>query len=134
MVEEKKKEDFLRLQGRMIESSLHEGIIDRETYETMKGQAQSMHWQKPKEVPDYMLCKITLEIMEEPVTTEEGMTYEKSAIEDHFQTNGYTEPISRQPLKGKVYPNVSLKNAIQAFLDENPWAYEFSEGELYEDI
>jgi STIP1 homology and U-box containing protein 1 len=66
--------------------------------------------------------------MEEPVTTEEGLTYEKSAIEDHFKTNGFTEPISRAKMNTKPYPNQALKNAVLDFLDKNPWAYEHFSG------
>jgi STIP1 family protein 1 len=32
------------------------------------------------QIPDYLVCKITLDIMEEPVTTDSGQTYERSAI------------------------------------------------------
>jgi len=34
--------------------------------------------------------------MEDPVTTEEGHTYERSALDDHIKTNGLTDPISRK--------------------------------------
>ena len=36
-------------------------------------------------IPDYLCCKITLELMEDPYTTESGHTYEKEAIEDHIK-------------------------------------------------
>lgn len=44
---------------------------------------------KKVDLPDHLCCKITLELMEDPVTTQLGHTYERSAVEDHFQTNGY---------------------------------------------
>lgn len=59
-----------------------------------------------------MHCKITLEIMENPYTTEAGLTYEKSVLEEYFSKNGRTEPITRQPLKGPIYPNQALKQSI----------------------
>jgi hypothetical protein len=49
--------------------------------------------------------------MEDPVCTEAGFSYERSALEDHFKTTGQLiEPISRKPISGKVYSNVALKN------------------------
>ena len=35
---------------------------------------------KDNEIPDYLCCKITLELMEEPMVTDWGQTYEKSAL------------------------------------------------------
>lgn len=66
--------------------------------------------------------------MEEPVTTEAGFTYEMSALEDHIKTNGFVEPITRQYFDGKYFHNLALKLAIEHFLEENPWAFEFTEG------
>jgi hypothetical protein len=36
------------------------------------------------EVPDYLLCRITDELMDEPVILESGFTYEKEQIIKHF--------------------------------------------------
>ena len=81
-----------------------------------------------------MLCKITLEIMEDPVTTDAGFTYERSALEDHLRTNGPVEPISRKKFNGPLYPNISLKLAIEDFLENNPWAFEYSQDDTLFDI
>ena len=39
---------------------------------------------KHMEVPDYLLCRITDELMDEPVLLESGFTYEKQEIQKHF--------------------------------------------------
>ena len=85
-------------------------------------------------IPEYLTCRITLELMEDPVVTDSGQTYERDAIEAHIQKNGKTDPFTRQPIKGPLYPNVSVKKAVQEFLDHNPWAHEYCEGEDYKDI
>lgn len=54
--------------------------------------------------------------MEDPVITEEGFTYEKSAIEDHFKTNGFIDPITRSTVSGKLYSNRALKLAVDYFM------------------
>lgn len=50
--------------------------------------------------------------MEEPTTTEDGLSYEKSALDDHFKKIGFIEPITRKKLTTQPYPNVALKNAV----------------------
>uniref|UniRef100_A0A5B7B8R8 RING-type E3 ubiquitin transferase n=1 Tax=Davidia involucrata TaxID=16924 RepID=A0A5B7B8R8_DAVIN len=39
----------------------------------------------PTEVPDYLCCKITLDIFRDPVITPSGVTYERAVIIDHLQ-------------------------------------------------
>ena len=59
-------------------------------YKKVKAQFESEEMSKGKqqviflEVPDYLLCRITDEIMEEPVILESGFTYEKEKILEHF--------------------------------------------------
>lgn len=56
--------------------------------------------------------------MEDPVTTDSGQTYERSAIEENIQRNGKTDPFTRAPISGNLYPNFALKKAIQDFIDK----------------
>ncbi|XP_059660057.1 E3 ubiquitin-protein ligase CHIP isoform X2 [Cornus florida] len=62
----------------------------------------------PTEVPDYLCCKITLDIYRDPVITPSGVTYERAVILDHLH---------------KLIPNLAIKEAVQAFLDKHGWAY-----------
>ena len=39
---------------------------------------------KDLEVPDFLTCPISDELMEDPVILESGFTYERSSIEKHF--------------------------------------------------
>ncbi|GMN50226.1 hypothetical protein TIFTF001_019380 [Ficus carica] len=78
----------------------------------------------PKEVPDYLCCKITLEIFRDPVITPSGVTYERSVILDHLQKVGTFDPITREPLaEYQLVSNLAIKEAVQAFLDKHGWAY-----------
>lgn len=61
--------------------------------------------------------------MEDPVTTDSGQTYERSAIEEHIEKNGKIDPFTRKPISGVLYPSIALKKAIEDFIDKNPWAY-----------
>ncbi|KAM3373841.1 E3 ubiquitin-protein ligase CHIP isoform X1 [Capsicum galapagoense] len=78
----------------------------------------------PTEVPDYLCCKITLDIFRDPVITPSGFTYERAVILDHLQKVGQFDPITRAPLFPlQLVPNLAIKEAVRAFLDKHGWAY-----------
>ena len=63
-------------------------------------------------MPDYLLCRITDELMDEPVTLQSGFTYEKCEIMKHFKTNGNFDPMTREEVDPSVLlPNKHLKHA-----------------------
>ncbi|CAI9107332.1 OLC1v1006663C3 [Oldenlandia corymbosa var. corymbosa] len=75
-----------------LDSSEKEGFVD----ETMKANADQLEaldrvFQKaaeddiPTEIPDYLCCKITLDIFRDPVITPSGVTYERAVLLEHFQ-------------------------------------------------
>ena len=47
------------------------------------------------DVPDFLKCPISDELMKDPVVIQSGHTYEKAMIEKHFKKNGATDPITR---------------------------------------
>nr|KYP35646.1 E3 ubiquitin-protein ligase CHIP [Cajanus cajan] len=78
----------------------------------------------PTEVPDYLCCRITLDIYHDPVITPSGLTYEREVILEHLQKVGKFDPITREPLdQSQLVPNLAIKEAVQAFLDKHGWAY-----------
>ncbi|KAL2319328.1 hypothetical protein Fmac_028297 [Flemingia macrophylla] len=78
----------------------------------------------PTEVPDYLCCRITLDIYHDPVITPSGLTYERAVILEHLQKVGKFDPITREPLdEAQLVPNLAIKEAVQAFLDKHGWAY-----------
>lgn len=61
--------------------------------------------------------------MHDPVFTPDGITYERQSLLDHFQRNGYFDPISGRPCtEQQLVPNLSLREAIEDFLRDNGWA------------
>ncbi|ESW12695.1 hypothetical protein PHAVU_008G134500 [Phaseolus vulgaris] len=78
----------------------------------------------PTEVPDYLCCRITLDIFCDPVITPSGLTYEKTVIIDHLEKVGMFDPVTRDPLTpSQLIPNLAIKQAVEAFLDKHGWAY-----------
>ncbi|XP_027114080.1 E3 ubiquitin-protein ligase CHIP-like isoform X2 [Coffea arabica] len=78
----------------------------------------------PTEVPDYLCCKITLDIFRDPVIAPSGFTYERAVILNHLEKVGKFDPITREPLfKSQLVPNLAIKEAVGAFLDQHGWAY-----------
>lgn len=98
-------------------------------------QQQSQRNLKLLEVPDYLLCRISDELMENPVILESGFTYEKREILRHFQYNGNIDPLTREEVDPRVLiPNKNIKQAIQDFLASNPWAFEYIPGQTTADM
>lgn len=78
----------------------------------------------PTEVPDYLCCKITLDIFRDPVIAPSGFTYERAVLLDHLHKVGNFDPITREPLYSpQLIPNLAIKEAVQAYLEKHRWAY-----------
>lgn len=79
---------------------------------------------RAQQVPDYLCCAISLDLLEDPVITPCGLTYERSCIVEHLRSNGPFDPVSRKPLGlHQLVPNLGMKAAVEAFLAANPWAW-----------
>ena len=92
--------------------------------------------------------------MTDPVTIESGRTFERANIETYFNIQRERQqkaiddddsdkedarffvcPITQQPVDPEVMiPNVQMKRATDAFLDKNPWAFEFDPRTQYPSI
>ncbi|GFR45744.1 hypothetical protein Agub_g7160, partial [Astrephomene gubernaculifera] len=79
---------------------------------------------QPREAPSQFTCPLTMEIFRDPVVTPSGRSYERSALLEHLKKVGRFDPITRQPLcEEQCAPNVSLRAAIEGYLEEHPWAW-----------
>ncbi|XP_042459433.1 E3 ubiquitin-protein ligase CHIP-like isoform X1 [Zingiber officinale] len=82
---------------------------------------------RPKDVPDYLCCQISLDIFRDPVITPSGITYERAVLLDHLQKVGKFDPVTRVPLEQhQLVPNLAVKEAVQSFLNRHGWAYKMS--------
>lgn len=81
----------------------------------------------PTEVPDYLCCKITLEILRDPVITTSGVTYERAVLLEHLRKVGTFDPITREHLEAnQLVPNLAIKEAVRSFLNDHGWAYKMN--------
>lgn len=70
-----------------------------------------------KDIPQEFICPITHEIMKNPVISEDGFTYEKSAILEWFSTGKQTSPMTNAELASiDTIDNLSLKTKIDDYL------------------
>ncbi|PRP84292.1 WD repeat, SAM and U-box domain-containing protein 1-like [Planoprotostelium fungivorum] len=66
-----------------------------------------------RDIEEELMCAITHEIMIDPVTTEDGFTYERKAINEWFDNGHLTSPKTGLPLNSrKVVPNHTLRSLI----------------------
>ena len=71
------------------------------------------------------LSAVTMEIMLDPVTTPDGITYERCAIIEHLKKVGRFDPVTRRSMEAhNLVSNLAIKEAIGAYLESHPWAYE----------
>ena len=94
--------------------------------------AAPVHWPQPlelpeavalkarHEIPESFVCPLTLDLMQDPVVTCDGQTYERKAIEEWFARSA-TSPLTGQPLPHPgLAPNVVLRGLIREYLERNP--------------
>ncbi|CAI5460529.1 unnamed protein product, partial [Closterium sp. Yama58-4] len=78
----------------------------------------------PGELPEHLSCRIMLDILRDPVITPSGVTYERSAIEEHLKAGNLFDPVTRRPLLSQhLIPNRGARDAAEHFLHSHGWAY-----------
>lgn len=83
---------------------------------------QVAHYIEP--MYDTFFCPLTKQIMDDPVTIESGVTYERKAIMEWFETFSHLEdiicPTTGMKLTSRVLStNVALKTTIEQWKDRN---------------
>jgi hypothetical protein len=64
--------------------------------------------------PEEFLCPITGDIMKDPVSDNQGISYERKEIEEWLKRGNTTSPVSRQPLQlSDLRPNIALRKLIE---------------------
>lgn len=65
------------------------------------------------DIPDWALCPLTLEIMDDPLMDRDGLNYERKAIVEWLNRGHTTCPLTRKPLSYRMLaPNAQLKLRI----------------------
>ncbi|CAD8121055.1 unnamed protein product [Paramecium sonneborni] len=73
-------------------------------------------------LPEYFVCPITYEIMDEPILLNSGLTYDKNSIQKHFKQNGYFDPITRESIDPLgLIQNIQLQQGIQGIQSQYGW-------------
>ncbi|KAM3134271.1 hypothetical protein pb186bvf_013556 [Paramecium bursaria] len=88
---------------------------------------------KCKPIPGHLVCAITQEIMIDPVMSDAGTSFEKKAFREMlFHSQGQLmDPVTRQRISRDMVPNRALKEALEQYLAQNPYAYKYFDGENY---
>ncbi|KAI9095622.1 U-box domain-containing protein [Phlyctochytrium arcticum] len=77
-------------------------------------------------VPDWLIGKISFEVMHDPVITPSGITYDRAELMAHLRKIGQFDPYSQQPMTERdVVPNLALKEAIDEFVAKNGWVIDY---------
>ncbi|XP_074306591.1 putative U-box domain-containing protein 42 [Silene latifolia] len=69
------------------------------------------------------ICPLTKVIMDDPVTIQSGVTYERKAITEYFESFGSEEvlcPVTMEKVEGRnMSPNIALRNTINEWKDRD---------------
>ena len=95
--------------------------------EEENGKANTKPMQEGEEEPEELLCPILQSLMTDPVITEDGFTYERTAIE-HWLKDHDTSPKTGKKLKHKnLIPNHIVRGQLQNYREKHnlppaaPW-------------
>jgi STIP1 family protein 1 len=76
-----------------------------------------------REIPHHFRCCITFDLLRDPVVAPSGVSFERNKILEYLKKSK-EDPTTRQPLdESQLYPNNNLRDAVDAFLERNWWAY-----------
>ncbi|WCJ44729.1 U-box domain-containing protein 43 [Euphorbia peplus] len=97
------------------------------SYETGSQSEDSYHFERLHIEPIYdaFVCPLTKQVMRDPVTTENGQTFEREAIERWFREcreNGkrLVCPLTQKELRGaELNPSIALRNTIEEWTARN---------------
>ena len=97
--------------------------------ETLKDFLKPTYFDSKKEIPDFLTCSITLEVIREAVTTPSGYSYEKQDIVEWCQNSGCKDVMTNKSFGSldNLVPNYLLQKFIKKYLKKNPWAIDTGE-------
>ena len=74
-----------------------------------------------KIIPPDFICPISHSLMEDPVLTSDGFSFDKSSIQEWFNRGNKTNPLTGLALTNtNLLPNRPLKNLITEYIEKNP--------------
>lgn len=103
------------------------GLLEKADSITSAEEKEKKYYQKRDSLGKRLLdplqsfyCPISLEVMEDPVETSSGKTFERSAIEKWFAEGKNNCPLTMLPLDTSILrPNKTLRQSIQEWRDRN---------------
>ena len=110
-----------------IEAAMETSMIEEQT-EAYRRKLNEMFEKsyealEKRETPDVLCCGISFELLQNPVITPSGITYERKNIEEHLKRVGLFDPATRTPLTTKqLIPNLAMREIIEVYVKDNPWA------------
>lgn len=79
------------------------------------------------EIPEYFVCEMSGRLMLDPMITRYGNTFDAEAILPFVRVHQKDFKENKPLTLGEVYPNLAMRDAMETFLKENGWAYEFKD-------
>mmetsp|Transcript_13702 Transcript_13702/g.20040 ORF Transcript_13702/g.20040 Transcript_13702/m.20040 type:complete len:259 (-) Transcript_13702:33-809(-) len=123
---------LLFLKNKELQEKLVEEVIltDYTPQAKEMGERLRSFIKKEIELPSFLLCPITSKVMRDPVVLPSGISCEREAASSLTR-----DPFTSASINpSNVVSNTTLKTTIEEFLNEHPWAFEYSPSQLYQQI
>ena len=70
------------------------------------------------------MCKLSSNLLIDPVVVESGISYEREEILKYIKDKEKLDPITKTKISSNFIPNLAIKESIVNFLDDNPCCFE----------
>ncbi|KAL3695517.1 hypothetical protein R1sor_009593 [Riccia sorocarpa] len=108
--------------------NIFENVAQVNDHPSPSAEIQQRHNMRIEPLYEAFVCPLTKQVMVDPVTLENGQTYERSAIEKWFKVCREENRPVNCPMTGKVLestalkPSISLRNTIEEWTNRNEFA------------
>ncbi|KAM0910001.1 hypothetical protein ACQ4PT_014456 [Festuca glaucescens] len=85
----------------------------------LNNEKQKDKYREGCEVPEYLLCPLSCELMVDPVTIATGKTFERRVLKDWFKKNGHICPVTGELVSSTILRNDRVKGYLEECRSES---------------
>ena len=104
-----------------MQKPIEEHSSSRQEGERLKSELNELlkeEVEEEKNIPEFLTCPISLEVMIDPKLLSSGHSYEKEEIKKHFKKNGLKDPLTNENVKAEQIDNINLRQTIEDYLEK----------------
>lgn len=80
-------------------------------------------------IESFFFCPLSGDLLLDPAITKFGNTFQREHLEEFVKVHRRDPTAGHALAPAEIYPNLAMRDAVETFLQENPWAFEFTSRE-----